>query len=40
MDSLGKFQKSQDLSNLDVICRERTWAIVSDYFGSDWTNVI
>lgn len=34
MGCLGRFQESQVLSNLDVICRECAWAIVSNYFGT------
>lgn len=40
MWSLGSFQESQVLSNLDKICREYVWAVVLNYFGNYWADVI
>lgn len=34
MGSLGRFQESQVLSYLDIICRECAWPIVLNYFGN------
>lgn len=40
MGSLGSFQESQVLSNLDKICRECAWPIVLNYFGNYRADVI
>lgn len=40
MGSLGSFQESQALSNLDKICRECAWPTVLNYFVKYWADGI